>query len=202
MGLALAALMALSVRANSIDIRIAADRKAEVHERFSGASPAEFVFLASPCARIDHIQSADGHVIEPQGVGPWRRVAVPAIPALEISYEVLPIVEARTCSVPLLIPTHPIDPVSIAVTNLASGLSLISAPHLTAHRDSTGRNVIWTATLPAAPSALRLEWETGNPPTASVAAPTGRFAWNFWGLCAVLVIWTTAYLVWALRHAS
>jgi hypothetical protein len=30
----------------------------------------------------------------------------------------------------------------------------------------------------------------------------GRFAWNFWGLVFILVLWTVAYLLWASRSAE
>ncbi len=190
----LAALAALGAYANSIDVRITPDRKAEIHERFSGAAPVNFVYLDSPCVRIGRIQ-ADGRLIEPQGAGPWRTVASPA---LEISYEAVPVAAARACPVSLLMPDHPVGPVSVTVTDLGSGLRFISVPHFAADPGSK----IWTANFPAVPSILRLEWKTGSPPGGSTPAPAGRFALNFWGLCAVLVIWTAAYLLWARRDAS
>lgn len=196
MRIVLAVLVALAARGDSIDVRISPDRVASVQERFSGAGPAEFVSIESPCMRIEQI-NAGGLALKTQGAGPWSEIAIPATASLEISYQAEPVAAPRTCSLPLLMPKHPIDSVSVTVTDLGSGLSFISVPQLTAHRDSK----TWTAMFPAVPSTLRLEWETGNRPAASVEAPTGRFAWNFWGLCTILVTWIAAYLAWARRHA-
>jgi len=188
-------LAGLCAYADSIRVEIAADRHATVQEHYSLSGPTDFVFLVSPCARVEKIQ-AGGRPLEISGSGPWITVAIPPMREIDLSYDVMPTAPPRACAVPILMPKHPINSVSLTVAELGSGLARISAPHLL-HSDFK----TWTATFPAVPSHLDLEWETGSAPPPSIAAPTGLFAWNFWGLAGVLVIWTIAYLLWARRQA-
>jgi hypothetical protein len=185
--------------ADSIAVDISPDRHAVIHEHYSVSGPTEFVFLASPCAWVEQIQSSGGRRLEQHGSGPWISVPIPAMTAVDLYYEVVPVVPGpRTCAVPILMPRRAIDSVSVTVTDSGSGLSRISVPQLFAHPDSK----TWTAVFPAVPSSLQLEWATGVVPPASSPGPTGSFTWNFWGLTGVLVTWTIAYLLWARRQAS
>jgi hypothetical protein len=190
--------------ADSIAVEITPDRHALVREHYgmrehySLSGPVEFVFLASTCARLERIQSGDGHALETQGSGPWITVPVSSTTPMDLSYEVVPLSPSlRTCAVPIVMPKRAVDSVSMTVTDRGSGLSRVSVPHLIAHPDLR----TWTATFSAVPSHVQLEWETGEAPPAPVAGPTGSFSWNFWGLVGVLVTWTVAYLIWARRQA-
>lgn len=184
--------------ADSIAVEIAPDRHATVREHYSVSGPIEFVFLAGACARVERIQSGDGHRLETKGSGPWITVPVSSTSPMDLSYTVVPVFPSpRTCAVPIVMPKHAVDSVSITVTDRGSGLSRVSVPHLIAHPDSK----TWTATFSAVPSHVQLEWETGDAPPAPLSGPTGLFAWNFWGLVGVLVTWTVAYLIWARRQA-
>lgn len=193
------ALIGACAYGDSIAVEVATDRHATVHEHFSLARPAEFEFLSSPCARIEEIRSSNGQPLEPIGSGPWIMVPVSAATAVDLSYQVVPMsASPRTCAVPILMPKHPVDSVSVRITDRGSGLSRVTEPRFVAHPDSK----TWTATLPAVPSHVQLDWPSGDAPPASRAGPVGLFAWNFWGLVSVLVIWTIAYLFWAHRQAA
>jgi hypothetical protein len=197
--LMVAALVSISASADSIAIEISRDRRAVVREHYSVIGPVEFVFLASSCADVKDIELADSRRMETRGPGPWITVLIPAVTAVDLHYQVEPVVPSpRSCAVPILMPKRAVDPVSVTVTDLGSGLSRISVPQLFAHPESK----TWTATFPAVPSQVQLEWETGDSPPASGTALTGRFEWNFWGLTGILVTWTVAYLMWARRQAS
>ena len=185
-------LLCLRAYGDSIRIEIAADRHATVREHYSLSGPAEFIFLASPCARVEKISAG-----EQRGSGPWVTVEVPAMSAIELSYEVAPIAPSpRACAVPMLMPRHSIHSVDITLVDRGSDLRGISMPRLP-HPEAK----MWAATFPAVPSHLELEWETGGDSPPAIAGPIGHFAWNFWGLAGVLVIWTIAYLLWARRQA-
>jgi len=184
--------------ADSISVEITPNRHAMVHERYSLSSPGEFVFLASAGVRVEKIQSAGGRPLEISGSGPWFTVRIPPTHAVDLIYEVVPMLPLpRTSGVPMVMPKHAVESVSVTITDFGSGLSRVSVPHLIRHPDSK----TWSATFPAVPSHLQLEWETGNAPPAPSAGPAGLFAWNFWGLTGVLVTWTVAYLLWARRQA-
>jgi hypothetical protein len=192
-------LVALCAHADSIAIEITSGRQATVHERDAEAGPAQFIFLASPCARIENIRTADGSTLNPQGSGPWITVAIPPVRAVDLSYQAVPTsASPRACDIPLLMPQHAITSISITITDRGSGLRRVSVPHLL--EDSASQS--WTATFPAVPSRLRLEWDTGGAPPPPLLAPTGLFVWNFWGLVVVLVTWTVAYLLWARLQPS
>jgi hypothetical protein len=181
-------LVSVCAYADSISVEISPDRSVVVREHFSLSGPTEFEFLASPCARV---------LLATTGTGPW--FIVPILSKADIVYQVVPVISSpRTCAVPIVMPKRAIDSVSLTVTDRGSGLTSISVPQLAAHPDLK----TWTGTFPAIPSHVELEWETGNPPPASIAGPVGRFNWNFWGLVFVLVTWTIAYLMWARRPAS
>lgn len=187
----------LCAYADSISVEISPDRHAIVREHYSVSGPIDFVFLVSPCARVEKIQS-HGRSLNTHGSGPWITVSMQAIDAADLQYEVVPSVpQPRTCALPILMPKRPVDSVSVTVMDLGSGLSRIAVPQLVVNRDLK----TWTASLPAVPSQIRLEWDTGSPPPEPSAGPAGRFAWNFWGLACVLVTWTVTYLLWAGRKA-
>jgi hypothetical protein len=191
-------LASLCAFADSIAVEVSPDRHVVVREHYSISGPIEFVFLASPCARVNEIESA-GRRLEAHGSGPWITVPIPAMTSVDVHYEVWPVVPSpRTCAVPILMPKHAVDSVSFIVTDLGSGLSRVVVPQLLAHPDSK----TWTATFPAVPSHLQLQWESGSAVPASNVGPRGHFDWNFWGLAGILVTWTIAYLVWARRPAS
>ncbi len=184
--------------ADSITVEITPDRHAIVREIYSISGPSEFVFLAGAGARVEKIHSAAGHPLEINGSGPWFTVRIPPMNAVDLSYEVVPTLPSpRSCGVPILMPKHAVDSVSVTIADFGSGLRRVSVPHLVHHRDLK----TWTATFPAVPSHFQLEWETGNVPPAASTGPAGLFAWNFWGLAGVLVTWTIAYLLWARRQA-
>jgi hypothetical protein len=177
---------AFVLRADSITIEIQPDRSAVVREHFSISGPTEFEYLDSPCARVQ---------LAVTGTGPW--FTVPAKP--DLVYQVVPAIPSlRTCAVPIVMPKRTIDSVSLTVTDRGSGLTRIMVPQFAGHPDPK----TWTATLPAIPSHVDLEWDSGNPPPASIPGPVGSFNWNFWGLAAILATWIIAYLMWARRPAS
>ena len=171
-------LVALGAYADSITVEITPERRAIVREHFSSAGP--LVYLATSCARMEKLESI--------GNGPWIDVRAASG---DVSYAV--VTASRECSIPLVMPKRAIDSVSITITDRGSGLRSVTSPHFIAHRESR----TWTSTFPAVPSALRLEWETGDAPPMSSPGPIGLFAWNFWGLTGILVTWTIAYLFWA-----
>jgi hypothetical protein len=189
--LLLIALMSVGAYADSISIEVFADRHAMVRERFSAGG--EFEYLSSACARVEKVESG-GQALEGRGSGPWVGVT---IPAADVSYEVVPVIPSpHSCAMPILMPRRAVDSVSITVTDRGSGLRGVSVPQLVADSQS------WSGKLPAVPSRVQLEWDSGDSPPASMAGPSGRFDWNFWGLVAILVTWTAAYLLWARRQAS
>jgi len=190
--LALVPLAALCVYADSIDVEITPARTMIVRENFSRAG-SHLIFLASSCARIEKIQSADGSVLRTSGPGPWMTVSNASMP---LSYEAVPLASPRICSVPLLMPEHPIDSVRLTITDHGSGVTRVGIPHV---EGGAGK---WTATFPAVPSQVQLEWPAGAALPKAPLFPIGRFAWNFWGLVSVLVLWTVAYLIWARRGAG
>lgn len=192
-------LASLCAYADSIAVEISPERHVVVREHYSVNGPTEFVFLASSCGRIDEIQLAGGRRIEAGGSGPWITVSIPLTTAVDLSYIVAPVIASpRTCAVPILMPKRSVGSVSFILTDLGSGLSRIPVPQLLAHPESK----TWTATFPAVPSQLQLEWENGNASPPSNGGPVGRFEWNFWGLTGILVTWTIAYLLWARRPAA
>lgn len=194
----LLALAGTCVYADSIAIEITPARRALVQEHYSVAGPAEFTFLAGSCARIEAIQSG-GRTLEPSGSGPWMTVQIPAASHVDLSYQVTPYYgDPRNCDVPILMPKHPIESVSITVRDLGSNLAGIAVPHFIEDSELG----TWTAKFAAVPSHINLEWETGSDEPAPPAGPSGLFAWNFWGLVGILVTWTVAYLLWARRQAS
>lgn len=192
-------LVAICAYADSITVEVMPGRQAIVQERYALPGPAELVYLSSPCMRVAKIRTTDGRALEATGSGPWITVAAPAEAVVDLSYEAVPVSPSpQTCAVPLLMPKHAIQSVSVSVIDRGSRLRDITVPHLVA-QPASGK---WTATFPAVPSRLQLDWETGNAPPAAPSQPAGLFFWNFWGLTGVLVVWASAYLVWARRQAS
>ena len=183
---------------DSIAIEITPARRALVQEHYAVAGPTEFIFLASVCARVEAIQSG-GRTLDPRGSGPWMTVAIPAAASVDISYQAAPMNgDPRSCAVPILMPKHPIESVSITVRDLGSNLAGIAVPHFLEDPELK----TWTARFAAVPSHINLEWSTGEAPPPVPAGPSGLFAWNFWGLVGILIVWTFAYLLWARRQAS
>jgi hypothetical protein len=178
--IALAATRAFGAGTAEISVEIRADRHVIVHEHYS-AAPSELIYLASPCARME---------LTPAGPGSW--VTVP-ISGSDLTYEVAPVsARPRSCGIPLLMPKSALDSVSVTVEDRGSGVSGISMPHLVRSADR------WTATFPAIPSKIQIEWPDGNAPQSKTPPlATGWFYPNFWGLVAILVTWTIAYLIWA-----
>jgi len=175
-----------------ITIHITPDRHATVREHFSLAKTQEFVFLASPCARIENLQIDGMPEPIPAVAGPWITLRA----GVDLAYDAVPISpDPRSCAVPLVMPKLVLESVSLMVEDAGSGLANVAFPHMT-HDGNR-----WTALLPAVPSKVTLDWAQGSAPLPRVPLETGLFYWNFVGLVTVLVIWTIAYLVWAQRHA-
>src|SRR5580700_5509430 len=104
-------------------MEITPGRHAIVHEQYSLSGPIELVFLASPCARVERIQLG-GRALEAKGSGPWITVLISSKTAIDLSYEVVPVSPSpRSCGVPILMPKHAVDSVSVTITDLGSGLS-------------------------------------------------------------------------------
>jgi len=200
----------------SIAIQIRQDRHALVREHFAlpgNARPLEFVFLASQCGGVENIrlvQGGMGHELSAAGSGPWRTVRPPVSAGLsaapfDVYYDVVPVApNARSCGVPLLMPQMVLEPVGrktsdfifVRVEDAGSGISNIAVPHL--QIQSGGK--AWSASFPAIPSKVEIEWRTGGEVRASPGNQsdhTGLFYWNFFGLLIVLVTWTALYLLWA-----
>jgi hypothetical protein len=190
--------LAVGAFADSIEVDVRADRSAVVREHFSQTGSAGFVFLASACARIENPRTGAG-AVEVKGSGPWMEVAIPASGAVDLSYEAVPAEGSpRSCAVPVVMPKRAIESVSVTVVDQGSGLKGIAIPRLAEGPVSR----TWSATFPAVPSRVQLEWPSGDAAREETRGPVGLFFWNFGGLAGVLVTWTIAYLIWAKRQAA
>lgn len=166
------------------------------------------LYLHAPCAAVSELSTSRGAVLlEPaaRARGPWVDVRVASgSPSsgspgtLTVSYLVR--LSARVASIPLVLPAAPLESPAVISLRLSPSGARPVLPRL----ERAATTGLWSATLRALPSAVRVDLgsESALGPCAE-ATPRGNAGTldvRFTVFVATLVLWIPLYFWWASRQ--